>query len=80
MFLEKADVIIVGGGIAGLVVAEMLSHSKNVILIAKEEIEKSNSYLAQGGIAASIDKDDSWMKHFFDTIEAFRAKELIDEK
>jgi L-aspartate oxidase len=70
MFLEKADVIIVGGGIAGLVVAEMLSHSKNVILIAKEEIEKSNSYLAQGGIAASIDKDDSWMKHFFDTIEA----------
>lgn len=70
MYLEKADVVIIGGGIAGLVVAELLSHSKNVILIAKEELEKSNSYLAQGGIAASIDKDDSWKKHFFDTIEA----------
>ncbi len=70
MKIEKADVVIIGGGIAGLVVAELLSHSKDVILIAKEEIEKSNSYLAQGGIAASIDKDDSWKKHFIDTIEA----------
>ncbi len=70
MYLEKSDVIIVGGGIAGLVVAEMLAHSKNVILITKESIKKSNTYLAQGGIAASIDKDDSWKKHFIDTIEA----------
>jgi L-aspartate oxidase len=70
MKIEKADVVIIGGGIAGLVVAELLSHSKDVILIAKEEIEKSNSYLAQGGIAASLDKDDSWKKHFIDTIEA----------
>lgn len=70
MYLEKADVVIVGGGIAGLVVAELLSHSKNVVLLAKEEIEKSNSYLAQGGIAASINKDDSWKKHFIDTIVA----------
>ncbi len=66
----KADVIIIGGGIAGLVVAELLSHKRNVILISKENIENSNSSLAQGGIAASIDKNDSWKKHFIDTIIA----------
>ncbi len=66
----KADVIIIGGGIAGLVIAELLSHKKNVILISKENIENSNSFLAQGGIAASIDKNDNWEKHFYDTITA----------
>lgn len=66
----KADVIIIGSGIAGLVVAELLSHKKNVILISKENIENSNSSLAQGGIAASIDKNDNWKKHFIDTIVA----------
>ena len=70
MNIHKADVIIIGGGIAGLIVAELLSHTKDVILISKENIEDSNSSLAQGGIAASIDKNDNWKKHFIDTIVA----------
>ncbi len=65
-----ADVLIVGGGIAGLMAAEYLSSHKNVIVITKFSAEKSNSYLAQGGISAAIDKEDSWAEHLLDTIKA----------
>ncbi|MGD9677426.1 MAG: L-aspartate oxidase [Vulcanibacillus sp.] len=66
----QADVIVIGCGIAGLIVSELLSHEKNVIMISKESLENSNSFLAQGGIAASIDINDNWREHFIDTIVA----------
>ncbi|KZE67415.1 hypothetical protein AWM68_19420 [Fictibacillus phosphorivorans] len=65
-----ADVLIVGGGIAGLIAAEYLSSYKNVIVITKFSAEKSNSFLAQGGISAAIDKEDSWVEHLLDTMKA----------
>lgn len=82
----EADVLIVGGGIAGLMAAEYLSSHKNVIVITKLSAEKSNSYLAKGGISAAIDKEDSWVEHLLDTIKAGhhhndqeRVKHLVQE-
>jgi L-aspartate oxidase len=66
----ESDVLIIGGGIAGLMAAEYLSLHKNVIIITKSNIEHSNSFLAQGGISAVIDKDDHWRAHYKDTIMA----------
>lgn len=67
---HNADIIIVGSGIAGLIAAERLSSDRNVILLCKEQITNSNSSLAQGGIAATINKDDDWKEHYIDTINA----------
>jgi L-aspartate oxidase len=70
MKIIKTDVLIIGGGIAGLMAAEYLSLGKNVIIITKSPIQHSNSYLAQGGISAALDNEDSWENHFSDTIHA----------
>lgn len=70
MKIIEADVLIIGGGIAGLMAAEYLSLHKNVIVITKSNVEKSNSFMAQGGISAAIDKNDHWREHFSDTLQA----------
>jgi L-aspartate oxidase len=70
MNIVETDVLIIGGGIAGLMAAEYLSLHKNVIIITKVNLEHSNSYLAQGGISAAIHESDHWRKHFHDTIHA----------
>ncbi|MDD6023752.1 MAG: FAD-dependent oxidoreductase, partial [Oscillospiraceae bacterium] len=48
---KKADVLIVGAGIAGLYTALHIAPEKSVLVLSKESIDVSNSYLAQGGIA-----------------------------
>lgn len=50
----------------------------SVALLTKSAFEESNSFWAQGGIAAAIAKDDSPHFHFEDTIEAGRG--LCDTK
>lgn len=70
MDIVEAEVIIIGGGIAGLIAAEYLSMNKNVIVITKSDIKHSNSYLAQGGISAVINKNDTWQEHYMDTLQA----------
>lgn len=65
------DVIIAGGGIAGLYAALNLDKSLKVLLLAKRELTLSNSSLAQGGIAAVYDQaQDSFQKHINDTLVA----------
>lgn len=69
--IKKYDVIIVGGGIAGLYAALNLSKRLSVLLISKRELTLSNSSLAQGGIAAVWDNEqDSLQKHMNDTLNA----------
>jgi len=65
-----SDVLIIGSGIAALSAAERLSLDKNVIIITKSNIEASNSMLAQGGVAAVVDKSDCVNDHVSDTITA----------
>lgn len=64
------DVVIIGSGIAGVYTALEIPKEYNVLILTKETIEISNSVLAQGGIAVSLDKDDSPKFHFEDTIKA----------
>ncbi len=44
------DVIIVGTGVAGLFAALSISPKYKILMISKDKIENSDSYLAQGGI------------------------------
>lgn len=66
----QADVLIVGAGIAGLYTALHIAPEKSVTVLSKESIEISNSYLAQGGIAAAILPDDETVFHVEDTLVA----------
>lgn len=56
----KADVLIVGTGVAGLVAADFLAHAgKTVVLVTKEnEAAVTNTYYAQGGIVGETAQDD----------------------
>lgn len=77
----KADVIIIGSGLAGLIVAEQLSDSLNVIILTKSKFGYSNSEKAQGGIAAAIADDDSSEEHLQDTLVAgsgHNDKEMVE--
>jgi L-aspartate oxidase len=75
---EYHDVIIVGSGIAGVYTSLEIPEDLDIAILTKESIEISNSVLAQGGIAVSLDKEDSPELHFKDTIYAGAG--LCDER
>ena len=66
----KTDVLIIGAGLAGLSTALALPESLSVTLLSKAELEVCSSHYAQGGIAASLDKNDSVADHIADTLIA----------
>lgn len=68
-----SDFLIIGSGLAGLYAALYASKFGNVILLTKSTIEESNSFWAQGGIAAAMDPDDSTWFHIEDTLRAGRG-------
>ena len=70
---QRYDYIIIGGGLAGLYCAYFLAQHGTVALIARRTIEESNSYYAQGGMAAVTDQKDSPTKHYEDTLIAGRG-------
>ncbi len=68
------DVIVVGGGLAGLRAAVGLCDKHDVALVSKVHPIRSHSIAAQGGINAALGnnpdaRDDTWEKHTFDTIK-----------
>ncbi len=67
------DFIVVGSGLAGLLAAYHASSHGTVALISKSDLDISNSYHAQGGIAAAIGSDDDPMYHLDDTLIAGRG-------
>lgn len=68
--IEK-DVVIIGSGIAGVYTALEIPDNFKIGIITKETLDISNSVLAQGGIAVSLDeKNDSPELHFKDTLFA----------
>jgi L-aspartate oxidase len=67
---HRFDVLIVGGGAAGLYSALCIPESLQVGLITKDTLSLSASDWAQGGIAAAISPDDSPVLHIQDTLKA----------
>lgn len=63
-----ADVLIIGGGLAGLRAALEVDSRLQVLIICKGGIDNSNSNAAQGGIACVWDKSDSFDAHVQDTL------------
>ncbi len=64
------DVLIVGSGIAGLYAGLHLDPSLRCAIITKVQMQDSNSWFAQGGIASVISPDDDFESHIHDTLVA----------
>lgn len=64
------DVIVIGGGAAGLMACLELPAQLRVLLLSKDSGPPSASRWAQGGIAAVTGSDDSFSSHAEDTLRA----------
>jgi len=63
-------ILIIGGGLAGSLLAYLLQDYCSVALLTKKNFNNSNSVLAQGGIASVFAADDSFNLHAHDTLVA----------
>lgn len=54
----KTDILIVGTGASGLFAALHCPSDKNILMITKDAVENSDSFLAQGGICVLRDEND----------------------
>ena len=66
----QTDFLIIGSGIAGLMVALKVADCGTVAIVTKKEAMDSNTNLAQGGIASVFDQQDSFDLHIRDTLDA----------
>ncbi len=64
------DLLIIGGGLAGLRAAIAAGPETSVLVVTKDQILQSNSTYAQGGIASVLDPGDRFEEHIADTLEA----------
>ena len=67
---QFTDVLVIGGGVAGLRAAIAASESAEVLVLTKDTVEQSNTWYAQGGIAAVLQPEDSVESHEADTVAA----------
>jgi L-aspartate oxidase len=64
------DVMIIGGGIAGLRAAMEIDPRLSLLVVTKDHMRESNSTYAQGGIAGVLDTADNFANHVADTLTA----------
>ena len=80
--MNKTDVLIIGGGIAGMTLAIKLANKRSdisITVVTKTVKEESNTRYAQGGVAAVWDfEKDNYDKHIADTLDA--GDGLCDEE
>ena len=62
------DVLVIGGGLAGLRAALGVDASLSVLVVTKDILQESSSVYAQGGIAGVLAPDDRFEDHVADTI------------
>jgi L-aspartate oxidase len=67
------DLLVVGGGVAGLFAALCAAAEGEVLILTKGPLLASTSSLAQGGIAAAMGDDDSAALHAEDTARTGRG-------
>lgn len=75
------DVLIIGGGLAGLRAANAVDSNLSVLVVTKDKLEQSNSNYAQGGIAGVVDPRDRFENHIEDTLTAggdLCVKEVVE--
>lgn len=72
------DVLIIGGGLAGMRAANAVKPPLSAVVITKDAVRQSNSSYAQGGIAGVLDPEDRFEDHIADTLTAGAG--LCDEK
>jgi L-aspartate oxidase len=66
---QFTDVLVIGGGVAGLRSAiAAAEHGADVLLLTKDTVAESNTWYAQGGIAAVLQPLDSVESHVQDTL------------
>ena len=65
----KTDIVIVGTGVSGLYCALNLPRDKKIVMVTKADDDKSDSFLAQGGICVLKDEND-YDSYFEDTMRA----------
>lgn len=65
----KTDILIVGSGCSGLYCALKLPRDKKITVITKSDAERSDSFLAQGGMCMLKDNSD-YGSYFEDTMRA----------
>ncbi len=71
---ERSDVVVAGAGVAGLSAALVAAEDgASVLVLAKASHRSSNSYAAQGGIAAAVGPGDDPELHAADTLAAGRG-------
>ena len=63
------DVIIIGTGVSGLFAALNLAKEKKILILTKDAMDQSDSFLAQGGICVQRD-DDDYESFLEDTLRA----------
>lgn len=73
MQVLEFDTVVVGSGLAGLTSSLHASNFGKVAIITKSGLDISNSYNAQGGIAAAIGENDTTISHMLDSMEAGRG-------
>jgi nicotinate-nucleotide pyrophosphorylase (carboxylating) len=67
---REVDVVVVGSGVAGLMVALTAATVGRVVVITKAKLDAGSTSWAQGGIAAAIDLADTPQQHLDDTLVA----------
>ncbi len=66
----STDVLIIGGGAAGLSAALHLAPHARVTVLCKGSVDSGSSHWAQGGVAAVTNPEDSFESHVEDTLSA----------